>query len=182
MLYNYIYIIRGNIMKTEIDLKTSRHEFPVFPVVAVTVKDNIIAIGLVHAFSFKPPMIGIGLNPKRYSYELLEESNDFGVNIPTKELVEKVDLCGSISGRNKNKFQEAGLTPMKATKIKSALIEEFPVNLECDNVQKLSFGGSHDWFIGEVVAAHREENYDREKALSYWKSEYRVMGDLVMKR
>jgi flavin reductase (DIM6/NTAB) family NADH-FMN oxidoreductase RutF len=167
-------------MKSEIDLKKSRHEFPVFPVVAVTVKDNIIAIGLVHAFSFTPPMIGIGVNPKRYSYELLEKSNDFGVNIPTKDQVKEVDLCGTISGRNKNKFQEAGLTPMKAKIIKSSLIEEFRVNLECDNVQKLSFGGSHDWFIGEVVAAHREENYDREQALSYWKSEYRVMGDLIM--
>ena len=177
-----MYNKRRNIMKTEIDLKTSRHEFPVFPVVAVTVKENIIAIGLVHMFSFTPPMIGIGVHPRRYSYELLEQTKDFGVNIPTKELVEKVNLCGTISGRNKNKFQEAGLTPMKAKKIKSALIEEFPVNLECDNVQKLSFGGSHDWFIGEVVAAHKDENYDREEALSYWKSEYRVMGDLVMKR
>jgi flavin reductase (DIM6/NTAB) family NADH-FMN oxidoreductase RutF len=102
------------IMKSEIDLKTSRHEFPVFPVVAVTVKENIIAIGLVHAFSFTPPMIGIGVHPKRYSYELLEQTKDFGVNIPTKDLVEKVNLCGTITGRNKNKFQEAGLTPMKA--------------------------------------------------------------------
>jgi flavin reductase (DIM6/NTAB) family NADH-FMN oxidoreductase RutF len=169
-------------MKSEIDLKTSRHEFPVFPVVAVTVKDNIIAIGLVHFFSFTPPMIGIGLNPKRYSYELLENSSDFGVNIPTKDLVEQVNLCGTISGRNRNKFQEAGLTPMKAKIIKSALIEEFPVNLECDNVQKLNFGGSHDWFVGEVVAAHKDEDYDREQALSYWKSEYRIMGDLILKR
>jgi flavin reductase (DIM6/NTAB) family NADH-FMN oxidoreductase RutF len=168
-------------MKTEMDLKMSRKEFPSFPVVAVTVRDNIIAIGLVHAFSFDPPMIGIGVNPKRYSYQLLEETKDFGVNIPTKNLVEQVNLCGNISGRNRNKFQEAGLTPMKAKIIKSALIEECPVNLECANVQKLDFGGSHSWFVGEVVAAHRDENYDREQALSYWKSEYRVMGDLVKK-
>lgn len=169
-------------MKSEIDLKTSRHVFPVFPVVAVTVKDNIIAIGLVHAFSFNPPMIGIGVNPKRYSYELLEETKDFGVNIPAKDHVEQVNLCGTISGRNRNKFQEAGLTPMKVKKISSSLIAEFPVNLECANVQKLSFGGSHDWFVGEVVKAYKDEDYDREQALSYWKSEYRVMGDLVMKR
>ena len=56
------------------------------------------------------------------------------------------------------------------------------MNLECANVQKLSFGGSHDWFVGEVVAAYRDENYDREQALSYWKSEYRVMGDLIMRK
>jgi flavin reductase (DIM6/NTAB) family NADH-FMN oxidoreductase RutF len=169
-------------MKSEIDLKIARHEFPVFPVVAVTVGENIIAIGLVHVFSFTPLMIGIGVHPKRYSYRLLEKIKDFGVNIPTKELVEKLNLCGTVSGKNLNKFEKAGLTPMKAKKIKSVLIEEFPVNLEVDKVQKLNFGGSHDWFVGEVVEAHRDENYDREKALSYWKKEYRVMGDLVMTR
>jgi flavin reductase (DIM6/NTAB) family NADH-FMN oxidoreductase RutF len=166
-------------MKTEIDLEIARHEFPVFPVVAVTVGENIIAIGLVHVFSFRPPMIGIGVHPKRYSYALLDEIKDFGVNIPTKELVERLNICGTVSGKNVNKFEKAGLTPMKAKKIKSVLIEEFPVNLEVDKVQKLSLGGCHDWFVGEVVAAYRDENYDREKALSYWKKEYRVMGELI---
>ena len=169
-------------MKSEIDLKIARHEFPVFPVVAVTVGENIIAIGLVHVFSFTPLMIGIGVNPKRHSYKLLEKMKDFGVNIPTKELVGELNLCGSVSGKNVNKFEKAGLTPMKAKKINSVLIEEFPVNLEVDKVQKLKFGGSHDWFVGEVVAAYRQENYDRDAALSYWKSEYRVMGELVMTR
>ncbi len=169
-------------MKSEIDLKEARKEFPAFPVVLVTVGKNIIAIGLVHQLSFTPPMIGIGVHPKRYSHKLLEEIKDFGVNIPTKELVEKVDYCGNISGRKVDKFKETGLTPMKTKIIKSVLIEECPVNFECTNVQKLGFGSSHDWFVGEVVAAHREENYNREKALSYWKSEYRVMGELVLKR
>jgi len=71
---------------------------------------------------------------------------------------------------------------MKPKIIKSVLINECPVNLECDKVERLSFKGSHDWFVGEVVATHKEENYERERALSYWVKEYRVMGDLVLKR
>jgi len=169
-------------MKKEIGLKEGRLEFPAFPVVLVTVGENIIAIGLVHAFSFTPLKIGIGVHPRRYSHQLLEEIKDFGVNIPKKELVEKVNICGTVSGRNVDKFKETGLTKMKPKIIKSVLIEECPVNLECDKVEKLSFEGSHDWFVGEVVAVHKEEDYNREKALSYWDKEYRVMGDLVMKR
>ena len=103
-------------MKSEIDLKIARHEFPVFPVVAVTVGENIIAIGLVHVFSFTPLMVGIGVHPKRYSYGLLEKIKDYGVNIPTKELVEKVNLCGTVSGKNVNKFEKAGLAPMLTPK------------------------------------------------------------------
>ncbi|UCG68398.1 MAG: flavin reductase family protein [Thermoplasmata archaeon] len=169
-------------MKSEIELKEARREFPAFPVTLVTVGENIIAIGLIHAFSFTPPMIGIGVHPKRYSYQLLEEVGDFGVNIPTVDLAEKVDLCGNISGRSVNKFKKFGLTPMKSNNIKSVLIEEFPVNMECKVVKKLSFGGSHDWFIGEVVAAYKEENYHRENALSYWNKEYRGMGELILQR
>lgn len=169
-------------MKKEIDLKEARKEFPAFPVTLVTVGENIIAIGLVHVFSFTPPMIGIGVHPKRYSYQLLKEIKDFGLNIPTRDLVEKVDICGNISGRNLDKFEKSGLTPMDPVLIKSKLIEECPVNMECKVVKELSFGGSHDWFIGEVVKAYKEDNYEREMALSYWKKEYRVMGDLILKR
>jgi flavin reductase (DIM6/NTAB) family NADH-FMN oxidoreductase RutF len=169
-------------MKREISLKDGRLEFPAFPVVLVTVGENIIAIGLIHVFSFTPPKIGIGVHPKRHSHQLLEKIKDFGVNIPTKELVEKVNICGTVSGRSVDKFKETGLTKMKPKIIKSVLINECPVNLECDKVERLSFKGSHDWFVGEVVATHKEENYEREKALSYWVKEYRVMGDLVLKR
>jgi flavin reductase (DIM6/NTAB) family NADH-FMN oxidoreductase RutF len=169
-------------MKSEIDLSTARSNFPAFPVVLVTVGENIIAIGLVHVFSFTPPMLGIGVHPRRFSYQLLKEVRDFGVNIPTKEQAEEVNICGTFSGRDFNKFEKANLTPMNPKLIKSILIEECPVNFECKLVAELSFGGSHDWFVGEVVAAYKEENYDRENALGYWTKEYRVMGELVMKR
>ena len=169
-------------MKDKIDVKDARPQFQAYPVVLVTVEENIIAIGLIHWFSFVPPMLGIGVHPKRYSYDLLKKAGEFGVNIPIMGMEKKVDICGSISGRDANKFERAKLTPMKPTSITSALIEECPVNLECRIVKELSFGGSHNWFLGEVVAAHMEEDYDREKALQYWKKEYRRMGDIVLKK
>jgi flavin reductase (DIM6/NTAB) family NADH-FMN oxidoreductase RutF len=169
-------------MKKEIDIKDARANFPAFPVTLITVGDNIIAIGLVHVFSFTPPMIGIGVHPRRYSHQLLKEIKDFGVNIPPIDLAEKVNICGSVSGKNLDKFKEAGLTQMKPKIIRSVLIEECPVNMECRVVKELSFGGSHDWFVGEVLVAHMEDAYDREKALTYWKKEYRQMGDLILQR
>ncbi len=169
-------------MKKEIDIKDARANFPAFPVTLITVDDNIIAIGLVHVFSFTPPMIGIGVHPRRYSHQLLKEIKDFGVNIPPIDLAEKVDICGSVSGKNLDKFKEAGLTQMKPKMIRSVLIEECPVNMECRVVKEFIFGGSHVWFVGEVLVAHMEEDYDREKALSYWKKEYRGMGDLILQR
>ncbi len=168
-------------MKTEIEVKDARTKFPAFPLVLVTAGENIIAIGMVHVFSFDPFMIGIGVHPNRYSHKLLKDIKDFGVNIPTIDLVEKVNKCGTHSGRNMNKFQKFNLTQMKPKAIKSVLIEECPVNMECNVVKELSTG-DHDWFIGEVIIVHKEEDYDREKALTYWNKEYRAMGDLIMRR
>jgi flavin reductase (DIM6/NTAB) family NADH-FMN oxidoreductase RutF len=157
--------------------------FPAFPVVLVTVRNNIITVGALDFFSFKPPMMGVGICPGRYSYELIQEEKEFGINIPTKNMIETVEFCGMNSGRDVNKFQETGLTPMEPKKIRSKLIRECPVNLECNVIKELhlhsEFGASHDWFIGKVVTAHIEEDYDKTEALVYWWKKYRTVSDEV---
>lgn len=69
--------------KTLTDLREGLRAFPAFPVVLVTVGDNIITVGMVHVFSFRPPLVGIGIAPARYSFALLREKGEFVVNIPT---------------------------------------------------------------------------------------------------
>jgi flavin reductase (DIM6/NTAB) family NADH-FMN oxidoreductase RutF len=90
-------------------------------------------------------------------------------------------MVGSISGRNEDKFIKTGLTPMKSKKIKSVLVKECPVNLECRIVHQIQYSGSHTWFIGEILIAHIDEDYSRESALMYWLREYRRVGDLIFK-
>jgi flavin reductase (DIM6/NTAB) family NADH-FMN oxidoreductase RutF len=48
------------------------------------------------------------------------------------------------------------LTPEKASKIDVPLIKESPINLECI-VKKCIELGSHDMFIGEIVAVNVDE-------------------------
>jgi len=167
-------------MKREIPAGDGTDAFSGFPVVLCSVggeKDNIITLALCHVFSFKPALVGIGVAPARFSYGLLQKSKDFAVNIPTKPLLKAVEVCGSKSGRRVDKFQAAGLTKEKASKISSPLIAECPVNLECVKVKEVETG-DHVWFIGEVVAARREMTYDPADMLLYW-SDYRVIGPKV---
>ena len=65
----------------------------------------------------------------------------------------KVMECGSISGRDHDKFTEVGLTPLPATQVAPPLIAECPVNIECRllSVQTI---GDHDLFLGEVAQHH----------------------------
>lgn len=167
-------------VKKAIAADDAQDAFSGFPVVLGTVssaKDNIITLAMCHVFSFKPPLIGVGIGPKRFSHGLFKESKDFAVNIPDRSMLRAVEICGSKSGRKVDKFDAAGLTREKAAKITAPLIAECPVNMECVKVKEVD-AGDHTWFIGEIVAARREESYDKATMVLYW-GEYRIIGDLV---
>ena len=168
-------------MKKSITSDSAEDAFSGFPVVLATVsgeKDNIITLAMCHVFSFKPPLLGIGVAPKRFSYGLLKNSHDFAVNIPSRNLLKAVEICGSKSGRRVEKFQASGLTREKADKISAPLIAECPVNIECVKVNELE-AGDHTWFVGEIVAARAEPDYDSKRdMLLYW-GDYHTIGEIV---
>lgn len=167
-------------MKQKISSDEAQDCFSGFPVVLGTVggsKDNIITLAMCHVFSFKPLLLGVGIGHRRFSYGLFLKSRDFAVNIPDKKMLKSVQICGSKSGRNVDKFEIAGLTREKADKIGSPLVAECPVNIECVKVNQVE-AGDHTWFIGEVVAARRDASYTTKDMLLYW-GEYRIIGELV---
>ena len=136
---------------------------PVFPTPAALItsvdsdgKPNIITLGEVAMVSLRPTRVSAGMRPATYSNSLIKASGEFVVNFPTVDIVHEVDFCGTRSGRNVDKFVEAGLTPEPAVHVKAPLIKECPVNLECKVIGALSLG-SHDLFIGDVLLMHAEE-------------------------
>lgn len=155
--------------------------FSGFPVVLATVsgeKDNIITLAMCHVFSFRPPLLGVGIGPKRYSYGLFKASKDFAINIPSRNMLRAVEVCGTESGRKVDKFEASGLTREKAEKVSAPLIAECPVNIECVKVNEVE-AGDHTWFIGEIVAARADPAYDKNRdMLLYW-GEYRTIGGPV---
>jgi flavin reductase (DIM6/NTAB) family NADH-FMN oxidoreductase RutF len=159
---------------------------PPAPVVLVGVGDkegkerNIISVGMFNLFSQKPPLIGIAVLTSRQSYKLLEECPDFSINIPGKDLIDQVILCGTKSGKNMDKFKEAGLTPIPGSKIKSPKIEECLINIEVK--KKESFEkGDHTWYVGEIVHTDVTKDYDRSNALLFWDGEFSTSGKVLRK-
>ena len=63
-------------------------------------------------------MIGIGISPARHSHRLVEETGEFVVNIPSERLLREADRCGLVSGREVDKFEITGLTPVPAQRVK----------------------------------------------------------------
>jgi len=168
-----------DISKVEVSGFKGIMALPGFPVVLVCIQDNILTVAAISFFSFKPPMVGVGIVPTRYSFELIQEIKDFVINIPSIDLLDAVKFCGSKSGRDVNKFKAARLTPKKGKMVSSYIIEECLANLECKVVHVLDLKGSHVWYVGEVVIAHVRKDYDRSQALTYWPREYRTVGEVI---
>jgi flavin reductase (DIM6/NTAB) family NADH-FMN oxidoreductase RutF len=154
---------------------------PSFPVVLVTVGRNIMTAAAFHFYSFEPPCVMVGIRPDNLTYALITEKQEYGINLPTTTQLEVVRVCGSVSGRDADKFERTGLTPKKGTMIDSYLIAECPVSMECRVVHEVDFPGTHRWFVGQIEAAHIEEGYSREWPLMYWPREYRAVGQLLLR-
>ena len=137
------------------------------PVVLITSKNNadktnVFTVGWTGTINTKPPMLYISIRPERLSYEYIKESMEFVVNLPSSDLVKKVDYCGVRSGKKNDKITEMGFTLKESQKVSAPYIDECPVNIEC-KVKNIIPLGTHDMFIAEVVASHVNEDLLDEK-------------------
>lgn len=143
------------------NLKPSPHLYPT-PVVLISSqgkaeKPNIATISWAGVLCSDPPTIGISVRPNRYSHQLIKESMEFVLNIPSKKWLKETDYSGSISGKDTDKFLTVGFTAGESNKVKAPIINECPLNLEC-KVKQILYLGSHDLFIAEIVAVHADED------------------------
>jgi flavin reductase (DIM6/NTAB) family NADH-FMN oxidoreductase RutF len=112
---------------------------------------NIITVSWTGTICTDPAMCYISIRPERHSYEMIKKQGDFVINLTTRKLAYHTDWCGVRSGADFDKFKETGLTPVDASIVRSPLIAESPLNIECKVKQILELG-SHHMFISEVVA------------------------------
>jgi len=137
------------------------------PVVLVTCVDstgapNIITIAWAGTVCSEPPIVGVSIRPTRYSYQLIKDTKEFVVNIPSAKYIQETDCCGVTSGKDVDKFSETKFTQEKADKVNVPMIQECPVNLECLLKDTIPLG-AHDLFLGEIVQVHVDENVLDEK-------------------
>ena len=119
-------------------------------------KGNIITLAWVGVVNSEPPMVSVSVRPSRYSHGLILETKEFVVNVPTADMAEKVDGCGVTSGRNINKFETFGLTPLRGMLDYAPYIGECPICLECKVKQVLNLG-SHDLILGQIINVMADE-------------------------
>jgi flavin reductase (DIM6/NTAB) family NADH-FMN oxidoreductase RutF len=165
-----------------------------YPVPAVMVscqrpgeKPNIITVAWAGTVCSSPAMVSISVRKERYSYEILKETNEFVLNLVTKDLTRAADYCGVRSGRDVDKFKEMHLTELPSQTVAAPGIAESPVNIEC-KVKSVQALGSHDLFLAEVTNVTIEDKYLDEKGkfdlnraglIAYSHGEYFALGEKI---
>jgi flavin reductase (DIM6/NTAB) family NADH-FMN oxidoreductase RutF len=103
------------------------------------------------------PVITVAVSPTRYTYKLLTEGiQEFTVNIPSDKIDHAINITGSYSGKNTDKFKKAGLELLEGKKIKVPTIKDSILSYECKIVHIADSGkmASHKLFIGQIIAAY----------------------------
>lgn len=127
-------------------------------------RPNIITVSWVGTVCSEPPMLSISVRPERHSHKLLKETGEFVVNIPDRKIVRETDLCGVISGKDRDKFHETGFTAGRSSTVKPPIIMECPISIECKVSQTIELG-SHTMFIANITALQVSEHLMNEQGL-----------------
>ena len=105
------------------------------------------------------PVFVTFLREHRFTKELIDKNGEFTVNIPYgQDAKDILNFCGTKSGRDVDKFQELGLTPVEAEKISVPAIREkrkkifYPADVDG------SFHGAnrdyHTAYYGQILSAY----------------------------
>lgn len=122
------------------------------------------------------PTFAVFVRPSRYTHHVLERAGDFTVNLPAKGMEEVVSTCGTVSGREVDKFRETGLKPVPSRRVRSPIIGQCIAHLECSilyrtsideggvpaSIKRLAYprGDYHDVYFGEILEAYADEDYE----------------------
>jgi flavin reductase (DIM6/NTAB) family NADH-FMN oxidoreductase RutF len=112
-----------------------------------------MTMGWHMVMEFEPSLIGCYIWSQNYSRALVRESRECVINVPTVDIAEAVVGIGNTSGRDIDKFDAFGLTPVAGEKVSAPLIAECFASFEC-RVVDLSLVRKYSLFVLEVVKGH----------------------------
>lgn len=119
-------------------------------------KPNVATVAWGGICCSDPPCVAISLRKATYSYGNIMERKAFTVNVPSEKYIREADYFGTVSGRNVDKFTEAGLTSVKSDLVDAPYVKEFPIVLECKLIRTIEIG-LHTQFIGEIMDVKEDE-------------------------
>lgn len=127
-------------------------------------KPNVMTAAWTGVLCSDPTLVYVSIRPSRYSHEIISQTKEFVINLPTVALAKQIDMCGVKSGRTVDKFKLTGLTAVPCSKISAPQVLESPISLECRVLEIKKLGtenepATHDVFLAEVLTVDVYEAY-----------------------
>ena len=111
------------------------------------------------------PVVTIYIKPARYTHQFIEENDYFVVSFFKEEYRKSLQIMGSLSGKNNNKDEVSGLTPIEHNGL--TLYKEAEISLICKKIYQNDLDpkfisieeidkyykeeAPHTMYVGEVV-------------------------------
>lgn len=133
-----------------------------FLVVKDQEKENVMTMGWGSiGYVWRKPVLMVMVRYSRYSYDLLEKSKEFTVNIPlVNSLQKELGICGSKSGRDTDKFKECSFTKQPGKVLKVPVIQECDLFYECKVVYTQAMEpGVTEQGIKDFFYTNKNNNY-----------------------
>ncbi len=118
------------------------------------------------------PCCVVLVRPSRHTFTIMEKADTFTVNVLSPKYGDAINLFGTASGRDMNKFEKAGLTPVRGEVVESVYIKQADLVIECKTSFKQPMnknlisadyvkecyedGDYHTLYYGEIMAIHRK--------------------------
>ncbi len=131
---------------------------------------NVMTAAWTGIIASDPALTYVSIRPSRFSHQIISQTKEFVINLPTYKMLEATDFCGVKSGKDVDKFKVTGLTPIACSKISAPQIKESPISLECKVIEIKTYG-THDMFTAEIVAVNVDDQFiDKHGALDIEKA------------
>lgn len=143
---------------------------------------NIMTMGWHCILEFAPSLFGCLISSGNHSFDMIRNSGECVINLPTTALTDIVCRIGNCSGSAVDKFAEFGLTASPAERVSAPIIEQCHAAFECklhDDV----LVEKYNYFIFEIVKAHVAARPAHPETLHYTgDGVFMVAGKVISRR
>jgi flavin reductase (DIM6/NTAB) family NADH-FMN oxidoreductase RutF len=121
-----------------------------------------------------PPLIAVSLSKTSRTYEIIEKSREFAINVIADNQLDLAKKFGGTHGHELDKFKEFDVATEPASKIGGSLLSGCFANIECRVISSLrDFQGNYAVCIGEVLSFKMNEGL---RPLVWLKNRYFRVG------
>lgn len=120
-------------------------------------RPNFMPIAWITRVQMNPPRLACGLNKSHATNAGIREHGQFGVSIPSVDMIEATDWCG-LNSAMRGADKAAVFTVVRGKLEHAPMVAECPMGLECSVAQTVDLG-THELFVADIVATWTQEEY-----------------------